>query len=197
MATTPIVIRSASQLARQFNLQNVRILQPSKSNFQLPTQTNIPDPQLYLSLLGTKVLVDLTFHGKTYTDELGNVVTFDDMVLETVLASVTVNKNIVKTQIQGRKGAVKEYIGLGDYDVSISGIIVGGNGIYPRTEVQQLISIIQCNEAITVTSWYLQMFGINSLVIDNGASINQDEGQYSRQPFTIPCISDEDENLRF
>ena len=192
-----ITINSPSQLARQFNLNNVQIIQPQQSNFQIAPSANVQDPQLYLSLLGTKVLVDLTFHGMNYTDENGQLFQFDDFVLETVLLSVTQNKNIVRTKIQGKKGSVKEYISLDDYSVQVNGIIVGSNGAYPKNDVQTLLTILNCNEALTVTSWYLQLFGINALVIDSGASLNQDEGQYSRQAFSIPCVSDEATNLRF
>ena len=193
----PTIVRNQSQLARQFNLQNVNIIRPSQSDFILPDDTSTPDPQLYLSVLGTKVLIDLTFVGKTYKDELGNVYSFPDFTLETVLLSVTQNKNIVKTQIQGRKGTIKEYINLGDYDITINGILTGGNGQYPKSDVQTLSTIMNCNESIEVTSWYLQIFGINAIIIDSGASINQNEGQYSIQPFSIPCVSDDDVNLRF
>lgn len=191
----PTLIRSGTQIARAFNLRNVQIQQPRKSDYQID-QGQPQDEQLYLSALGTKVLVDLTFHGTTYVDEDGNTFSFPDFVCETVLVSVNQTKNIVKTPIQGKKGTVKEYIGLGDYQVNINGIIVGPNGVYPRADVQILKVMLCCNEAITVTSWYLQMFDINSIVIDS-FDINQDEGGYSRQPFSISASSDEYTNLRF
>lgn len=191
----PTLIRSGSQLARAFNLRNVQIQQPRKSDYQI-SQGDAPDEQLYLSSLGTKVLVDLTFHGTTYVDEDGNTFSFPDFVCETVLVSINQTKNIVKTPIQGKKGTVKEYIGLGDYVLTINGIITGSNGVYPRSDVQILKVLMCCNEAITVTSWYLQMFDINSIVIDS-FDCNQDEGGYSRQPFSIQASSDEDTNLRF
>lgn len=191
----PTLIRSGSQLARAFNLRNVQIQQPRKSDYQI-SQGDAPDEQLYLSSLGTKVLVDLTFHGTTYVDEDGNTFSFPDFVCETVLVSINQTKNIVKTPIQGKKGTVKEYIGLGDYALTVNGIITGSNGVYPRSDVQTLKVLMCCNEAITVTSWYLQMFDINSIVIDS-FDCNQDEGGYSRQPFSIQASSDEDTNLRF
>lgn len=193
----PQVVKSGLQLARQFALQNVTIVQPKKSDFQIPQNSdNPPDPQLYLSTLGTKVLVDLTFHGQTYQNELGLTFSFPDITLETVLLSINQTKNIVKTAIQGRKGTVKEYIGMGDYTLSINAIITGANGSYPKSDVQDMIIMAQCPNAITVTSWYLNMFTINSIVIDS-YDINQDEGGYSRQPISLTASSDEQANLRF
>lgn len=194
-AIVPTTVRSISQLASKFNLQNVRILKPQRQDFQID-QGTAPDPQLYLSTLGTPVLVDLTFHGETYIDETGNTFSFDDFIMVTVLITLSQTKNIVKTAIQGRKGTVKEYIGMGDYGVNIAGILTSTNGVYPRNDVQILKTILCAPIAITVTSWYLQMFDINSIVIDS-YDIGQDEGGYSRQPFSISASSDEQVNLRF
>ncbi|MEB0262296.1 DUF6046 domain-containing protein [Mucilaginibacter sp. 10I4] len=191
----PTVVSSATQLARRFRLQHVEIVQPQKSDFLIPNG-DAQDPQLYLSTLGTKVLVDLTFAGQTYKNELGMEYTYPNITLETVLLSVNQTKNIVKTAIQGRKGTVKEYISMGDYTVSINAIITGANGAYPKQDVQDIINMCQCPEAITVTSWYLNMFSINSIVIDS-YDINQDEGQYSRQAISLNASSDEQSNLRF
>jgi Domain of unknown function (DUF6046) len=193
----PALVRNVSTLAQQFYLQNVNIIAPTSPDYINPEADNTPDPQLYLSALGTKVLVDLTFKGKSYYDENGQYFSFSDIRLETVLVSVTQNKNIVKTQIQGRKGTIKEYIGQGDYSIQIDGILLGSNGNYPKLNVQELIYVINCPESIDVVSWFLQMFGIYSIVIDSGAQINQEEGQYSKQPFSIPCLSDDNSNLRY
>lgn len=192
----PTVVRSALQLARTFALQNVQIIQPQKQNFNIPDNQSPPDQQLYLSLLGTKVLIDLTFHGQTYQNESGHLFTFPDIILETVLISVSQAKNIVKTPVQGRKGTIKEYIGLGDYQLTINAIICGDNGVYPKQDVQDMIIMCECPDAITVTSSFLNMFSINSIVIDN-YDINQDEGQYSRQPISITASSDQEVNLSF
>lgn len=190
----PSLIKSGSQLARQFNLQNVQIIQPKKSDYQIEAG-ELPDPQLYLSTLGTSVLIDLTFHAGSYTDGLSTY-SWSDFVLETILCSVNQTKNIVKTPIQGRNGTVKEYIGMGDYSVTINGIMCGSNGVYPKADVQALKVILTAPVPITVTSWFLQMFDINSLVFDS-FDINQDEGGYSRQPFSIQASSDEEVDLRF
>ncbi len=194
----PQVVRNVTDLARTFALQNVQIIQPQKQQFNIPDNSdNPPDPGLgYKSSLGTIVLVDLTFHGQTYQDESGQIFTFPDITLEAVLINLNQTKNVVKTQIQGRKGTVKEYVGMGDYALTINAIIAGANGVYPRSDVQNMIWMMNCPNAITVTSWYLQQFNVNSIFIETYDS-NQDEGQYSRQPISITAVSDEEVNLRF
>jgi len=123
-------------------------------------------------------------------------VTFPDILLQAVLLSVNQTKNIVKTQIQGRAGTIKEYIGMGDYSLSIRLIICGDNGVYPEQAVQDIVTMCNCNKEITVTSKYLNKFGIQYLVIES-YDINQDEGQYSRQAISISASSDKPVNLRF
>jgi hypothetical protein len=146
--------------------------------------------------LGTIVLADILFHGRVYTNESGIIVAFPDILLQNVLLSVNQTKNIVKTAIVGRSGTIKEYIGLGDFELSIRLIITGSNGVYPEADVQNIITMCNCNEAITVTSKYLNKFNIQYLVVES-YDCNQDEGQYSRQPISITASSDRPVNLRF
>lgn len=192
----PTVVRSLNQLSRQFALQNVQIIQPTRPQFNIPDNEDPPDPQLYLSQLGTKVLIDLTFHGQTYQNELGQSFTFPDITLTAVLISINQTKNIVETPIQGRKGTVKEYVGMGDYALTMNVIIAGDNGVYPRSDVQDMITMLECPDEITVTSWYLALFKIFSVLVKS-YDCNQDEGMYSRQPISIDAVSDEEVNLRF
>jgi hypothetical protein len=193
----PDVVRSASQLARAFALENVQITQSPKENYKIPQPNYTQDAAVSISAtLGTIVLSDLTFHSQTYQDDLGNSFTFPDIVLQTVLLSVNQSKNIVKTQIQGRNGSIKEYISLGDYMVTINAIICGPNGVYPKSDMKDLITMLNCNQAISVTSWYLMQFGIFSIVIET-YDINQDEGQYSRQTVSISASSDREVSFTF
>lgn len=119
------------------------------------------------------------------------------VMIDTALFVVTQTKNVVTTPIQGRDGTVKEYISLGDYKVTIKGIISGYQGTYPQYEtqgkynspVQDLLTICQSNKAINVESWYLTMFGIHKLVITD-FTIGQNEGEFALQPFEITALSD-------
>jgi len=179
----PTLVREVDQLQRAFFLQNLNVVaQDSGVGYNSP--------------LGTIVLSDILFHSQTYTNESGITVTFPDILLQAVLLSVNQTKNIVKTQIQGRAGTIKEYIGMGDYSLSIRLIICGDNGVYPEQAVQDIVTMCNCNKEITVTSKYLNKFGIQYMVIES-YDINQDEGQYSRQAISISASSDKPVNLRF
>lgn len=119
------------------------------------------------------------------------------LMIDTALFVVTQTKNVVTTAIQGRDGTVKEYISLGDYKVSIKGVIAGYPGTYPQLKVQgkynssvaDLIDACNDNRAVDVESWYLTMFGIYKLVITD-FTIGQNEGEFALQPFEISALSD-------
>jgi hypothetical protein len=192
LTQNPIAV--GSQLIRTYGLQNLKVLQAPKNDYQI-SQLTTQDVALYKSKLGTPVMADLTFTGDSYTDENGVLKNFDTLVLVTVLITISQTKNIVKTSIQGRPGTIKEYNGLGDYVISINGVITGPNGHYPIDEVIALKNMLVANIPIKVTSWYLQLWDIDNIVIDD-FNINPEEGGYSYQPFTIDASSDTDVMLR-
>lgn len=183
----------AQELIRAYNLRNVNILPQPKNNYQISKASTVDAP-LYLSALGTPILADLTFFGDTYTDDFGNEVSFDTLRLETVLITLNQTKNIVRTPIQGRPGTVKEYVAMGDYMVKIDGILTNVNGSYPKDQLSDLKNMLIAPVSIAVTSWYLQLFDIDYIMID-GYDIAQVEGGYSQQPFSIAASSDREVNL--
>jgi hypothetical protein len=156
------------------------------------------------SYLGGIVVSNLSIGGDTYTRGDGTVVRFGDMEFDAVLFQVDRPKNIVYTDIQGKDGSVKEYIGASDYRITINGVIAGDNGRYPdkyngaqfgsgistENTVEDLIKASDSNQELTVYSWYLtNLFNINQIVITD-FSFWQTEGQYSVQRFKIEARSD-------
>lgn len=144
----------------------------------------------YIGSLGNPVVADITFIGGSYfSDEFRRQVTYQDITLETVLVNVSRPKKIVKTDITGRDGTVKEYINQDDWQININGIITGANGVYPTRAVMALHDICQAPVSIPVVSWYLQNFNIYNLVIESFA-FDQEPGGISKQNFSLNCISD-------
>jgi hypothetical protein len=183
-----------------YNLKNVKVANATKN----PYETKIPgttllDPGLYKSSLGTWVFSDLTLGDKVnlennkWTDNKGIVHSFNPMTFYALLFNVTRANKIVRTEIQGRDGTVKEYIGKDDYKVLINGVITGPNGHYPIDEVNQLKKILDAPIPLIVTSWYLQNLDIDMLVIDD-YELNQEA--YSYQQFSINTSSDEPVELK-
>lgn len=198
MALTPttktIIIPSVpvTQLVRTFNLVNLQPLAVRDNPYEgKVNQLDSRDPELYKSALGTPVVIDLLFRTVTYTDFNKNrQVTADEVRLQTVLCVVSRPSIIVKTQIQGKNGTVKEYISKDDFAITINGIIAGENGQYPEAEALALQRICEAPVSIPVVSRFLNGLGVYNIVIED-YSMPQTAGGISKQEFTINAISDE------
>lgn len=137
--------------------------------------------------LSTPVFSDLQFDAITL--DSGGAVTHL-YPIDTVLFSVRQTKNIVRTNINGRDGTIKEYVGMGDYEINIKGVIAGARGVYPVDAVDNLMEFLTYNQSIKVYSKYLnERFNIDEIVI-NDFDLKQDEGKYSQQSFEINAYSD-------
>ena len=180
-----------------FNVGKSQIGQVQSPKWQIPG-ADTPDPALYRSALGTPVFTDITFLAGTYeTNTKGVFKSFPKQTFYSCLLTVTQPKIIVKTQIQGRDGSVKEYIGLDDYHIQLQGMIVGANGVYPALAVSDLKKMTDAPMAIDVACTFLNMLGIHSMIVDEGGGeFAQQAGGYSYQTFNIPFISDNPQELR-
>lgn len=192
--TQPYNIIPVQQVVRELSLRYQLANRPPIIKDDNPYDNKIPqgpanDPFLYLSPLGTPVVADITLVGGTYTDENGRSVTFNSITLATVLITVSQPKRIVKTEIQGRNGTVKEYIGMDDFQITINGILTGPNGIYPVEDMTDLREIFKAPITLPVISRYLQLLEIFNIVVQD-YTLDQEPGGISKQNFTINAISD-------
>lgn len=198
-----IGVTSLTRLQRTFSIQNVSVIsQPAN-----PYTSNVPagqgtDTPLYMSDLNTPVYTDLTLGDPTvesynkYTDNNNVQHSFTPMTFATCLITVQQSKKIVVTEIQGRDGTVKEYIGMDDFQITINGIIPGVNGQYPQTTVNQLFQILKAPIPIAVVGWWINNLEIYNVVIKD-FTIPQVAGGYSEQTFTITAISDTAQEIKF
>jgi len=115
----------------------------------------------------------------------------EDLILETVLCTVSQRKNIVTTSIPGRKGTIKEYISLGDYEINIKGAIVGQDkGIFPGQTVRDLLLVLIEDQAIKIVSDFLRIFDVYTIVVMD-YSFPQQEGFQNMQLFEFNALSDD------
>lgn len=191
--TQGVIINSVpiQQLIRIYNLDRVQSLKVIDNPYTgKVNQDNAKDAELYTSALGTPVVINLKFASVEYTDLLTGRQKFtSELTFDTVLCTVSQAKRIVRTEIQGADGTVKEYIGLDDYSVQINGIICGDNGRYPATEVNALKQMLDAPVAVPVISSFLNRLGIYNVVVMDYA-IPQEAGGYSKQDFSITALSD-------
>lgn len=139
------------------------------------------------SYLGTPIydFVKFPYDGNEATN-IGS----EGVSLSEVLITMSRPKKIVRTPIQGREGDVNEFISLGDYEINISGVLVSEEPLVQPTEaLQELLLIADYSGAVVVASNYLNLFGIEQIVIDN-FSPSQIEGYRNQIGFTIQAHSE-------
>lgn len=137
----------------------------------------------------------IQFKGKTYTKSDGTTQSFTDVNLYSCLINVAQSKIIVKTQRTGANGSVKEYVGMDDYHVIITGQITGSNGVYPTEDVLALRRMLECPVAIDVINTHLQNHGIYQVIVDS-YEIPETEGGISFQSFSINLLQDSPVELK-
>lgn len=109
--------------------------------------------------------------------------------IETVL-ELSQAKTIVKTQMQGRDGSVKEYINLDDWVLNFKGFIINYDAdLYPEERVETMVKFFQLNQVVASTSKWLSRWGIDKLVTTN-LKFPTFEGVQNVQPFEIEMLSD-------
>jgi hypothetical protein len=175
-ANLKLVIRDFALEAVQYKIYSESINSAKKDESKIQ----------YKSKLGTSIFSELHF-GNIYIDGILQKV---HEPIDTVLFVVNQTKNVVLTNIQGRNNSVKEFLGKGDYNITIKGVICGPNGVYPQSEVDSLIQYLTYEQSLPIVSSYLnEVFNINEVVITK-FSLPQSEGSQSYQKFEIDCISE-------
>lgn len=80
--------------------------------------------------------------------------------------SISGKKTIIETPMVGQQGAVKELIGMDDYEISISGVLVSDDGSYPESSLENFMKLWRKNEAVKLVSAIADMVtGTEDIVI--------------------------------
>ena len=158
---------------------------------------NVPLSSFYgTPVMSRLILGDQNSATFNYTDINGNTQTLDSITLECCIMVASQEKNIIKTSLEGRDGTVKQFISNGDYKIDVTVIVATVDNNYPRDFVNALINILSIPDSIPVYSDFLNMFGINSVVVENPV-IPQEEGFYNQQKFTWTMLSDNPIDLNY
>jgi hypothetical protein len=184
-----IISQAIVGLVEYANLQNVKIHNEQKSPYVINAGSE-QDTTNFTSKLGTPVYSNVIFNaGKQFDQNMNEINNWSDFRIDDCLISISQAKKIVTTEIQGRDGTVKEYIGMDDFQVQIVGRLNGSYGVNPKSDTKILKTILDAGQPLAITSWWLQNLGITDIVVVN-YDLGQIEGEYSTQYFTINAISD-------
>jgi len=126
----------------------------------------------------------------TWVDGFGITQTLPRIPVAIAIVQCNLNKNVVVTNVQGRDGSVKEYIGMNDARISIECVVnlpIGNGGRQILEE--QLKLLYWCPYAIPITNYYLNALGITNIVVMS-MPFTQKQGEYSTIHFSIDAIED-------
>ena len=187
---------AAQYIVRGFALQRLQ------TKFFNVTEENT-DEVVGKGNFGLPIFTNLEFEGGSYQfynedTERDEILSYAGITLDTVLMTVSMNKNIIKTAVQGRNGTVKEYSNDGDFEIDVRGVIVGdGQNVYPSLEVEELVRMLTVTDTLSINSDFLSRFssisptgieGISDVVIES-FTLPQREGFRNAQLFQFKMIS--------
>lgn len=156
------------------------------------------DKEDAVSKIGTPIYGRIIFGSgevgskNTYYDYQGVKGTYTTMQLDSAIVTANFNQIVIKTQIQGRRGTVKEYISSGDMDISITGVFSDNPDTFPETFISQLNALLNAPTTIPINNKFLNLLGINTIVFVDGCQLPQSEGSYSNQRYVLRALSDDD-----
>lgn len=189
---TELIIQLGLQKSKDIILKNTMEAQ----RFIGP-QSEAPLKRIGTSMLGTKVVSNLSIRGASYQDQNGNTIgEYSDIIIDQVLMDVSTSNHLVISEAQGRDWDIVEYIRRRSPRITIQGVLqVREPGYYPYNAFTNLVAMANENKSVRVDSWYLNLFGIYNMVIQN-FSAPQDAGGEEYQKFEIQAIADHSVVLR-
>jgi hypothetical protein len=97
---------------------------------------------------------------------------------------------VIKTEVTYNPGTVKEYIGEGDYEISIKGFLINHDQqAIPLDQMTALKNACKAGRTLKITSEVLNGLGVHYVVIEN-LMFHEVQGSIVAQPFTISAVSD-------
>lgn len=144
------------------------------------------------SIFGTPIFDSFSFLPLSYTDNDGkNINITAKFDFDTMLVEINQTKNIVTTSIAGGNGTVKEYVGLQDYSIALTGLIVGKYANVPidLQVLEPLEQYLNAPISLPFSCAVLDFMNINSLVVMD-YKFGQIQGTRNALSVTINCISD-------
>ncbi|MCT4238473.1 DUF6046 domain-containing protein [Elizabethkingia anophelis] len=146
------------------------------------------------SIYGTPIVFPILFKGKEYKvyDQTGQIIMrkYDDFWLPAAtMVDFNRPKNIIKTNVLGGNGTVKEIYGFDDWAIRLRILCIDGD-LKAREYEEKLIEFDKIIEPIEVKGYLFTKKEIHSIVIEE-IDIRSVTGSPNVIPIELSCISDE------
>lgn len=156
-----------------------------------------PEPQ-GKGPFGHEVYSNIVFNELSYEDQDGNRHELKDpnvegegyIRLDLMVSTSRMVKNIVKTEIPGRDGTVKELVNKGDIVVKMRGKILSEKRHFKPKELQEKLRRLRdAPVPVEVASGFLSSEGVETLVIEE-ASVREQRGAENFYMVEIKGVSE-------
>ncbi len=149
-----------------------------------------------ITSLGTVIFDNVQFPAGAYLDYDGVLQKYEGVTLDAVQLVVDRAKTIVRTQVEGVEGSIKEYVTNGDYSINLTAILAPDllGLIPPEVLLGKIVELEKVPEAVGILSKYLlTQYEIQEVVIERVRVEPYESNSYR---VTIDMVSDMQADLK-
>lgn len=106
------------------------------------------------------------------------------------LVDVRANKKIVKTNVPGRNGTIKELTGIDDYAITVQAVFTAITRTQVETYLNLLLSLWQTEDHLSIVCPKTDLYGIDYVVLE-GISHPETQGYPNVEKVTLNLLSDD------
>lgn len=105
---------------------------------------------------------------------------------------ITSKKMIISTAVSERKGTVKEIFNVGDYMITIKGVLIGANDTFPDGDILKLKELYETTEEVKMNNAMVELLvnGSRKVVIESIEFPEKEGGSMQHRPFVLQCQTD-------
>jgi len=112
------------------------------------------------------------------------------MFFSDVLMDLNLERNIVKTSVDGLDGTIKEFISNGDWQINIMGILISDDRTKgPIEQIKEFTSLVMMKSSLRVSSPLLEAIRVYSIVVTQ-IDLPNSGNLINIRPFRISALSD-------
>ncbi|MBV8255003.1 MAG: hypothetical protein JO154_20550 [Chitinophaga sp.] len=120
-------------------------------------------------------------------------ITLGNYLLPFATIEISCKKSIVRTALPEQPGTVKEITGREDYQISIKGIAVNNNNVFPETEITRLEELFSPGTTLVLRNVISDIFlsGAHNVVITEFKLLRPNSGVHNARGYEMTLESDD------
>jgi hypothetical protein len=188
---TDDLFKSLAVDAGRIQLPGLIISSGQQAAFIAGRRTEERNELIDVSMARTMMWDRLQLKRPEYVNDSGNNTQEATINLFECLLSVTQERHIVRTAIKGAEATHKQFIGNGDFFISVIGRIVNNKKVLPLDFIKNMMYVLGSEEPLEYQCKFLyEGFGIKKVICDTKPKFSQIEGASNAYLFEFTLISD-------